>query len=177
MQNRCLLVSLALAAVLAGTISCSPDQKGEPAAGAASSAETALFTAKFKDFDRTFQPLQQWRGRPMLIYFWATWCEPCRNEVPELIRTYAKYQDKDLMIVGIAVDQTDKVQAFTKEFGITYPVLIGGNDALALSRQLGNGVGGLPFLVAVSRDGRVAGTHIGELSAGQLEELVTPLVS
>lgn len=175
MATSFLRKTVAALTLLAGALACSAERGA--VADEAASPEGALFAAQFKDFDRAFQPLEQWRGKPMLVYFWATWCEPCRNEVPELIKTYNKYRDRELMIVGIAIDQADKVAAFSKEFGINYPVLLGGNEALALSRKLGNGVGGLPYLVAVGRDGRLAARHIGELSAGQLERLVTPLVS
>ncbi|MEO6057082.1 MAG: TlpA disulfide reductase family protein [Gemmatimonadales bacterium] len=141
----------------------------------AGDAANPLFEAKFKDFNRTYQPLVQWRGRPLAVYFWATWCESCRREVPELVAAYDSHRDVELQIVGIAIDQTDKVEAFVKETGIPYPMLVGGNDALQLSRRLGNGVGGLPYMVIVNRDGRVVGTHIGELTPGKLTELLAPV--
>ncbi len=136
---------------------------------------TPLFEAKFKDFQRTYQPLAQWRGRPLAVYFWATWCESCRREVPELVQAYERNRNVGLQIVGIAIDQTDKVEAFVKETGIPYPMLVGGNDALQLSRRLGNGVGGLPYMVVVDREGRIVGRHIGELTPGKLDELLAPV--
>ncbi len=135
-----------------------------------------VFAARFKDFNRTMQPLGQWRGKPTVVYFWATWCEPCRHEVPALIKLYEKYRSKDLVVVGIAVDQTDKVQGFVGEYGISYPILIGGNDALDLSRRMGNGIGGLPFLVVIDRKGRVTATQLGEFPDARLEAMVAPLV-
>lgn len=141
----------------------------------ADEAANPLFEAEFKDFHRTYQPMAQWRGRPLAVYFWATWCESCRREVPELVAAYERHRNVGLQIVGIAIDQTDKVEAFVTETGIPYPMLVGGNDALQLSRRLGNGVGGLPYMVVVNRAGRVVGTHIGELTPGKLTELLAPV--
>ncbi len=158
-----------LSAAVAFVLSCAPPTRD--------ATTNPLFDAKFKDFHRTYQPLAQWQGRPMAVYFWATWCESCRREVPELVGAYERHRADGFQMVGIAIDQTDKVRQFVTETGITYPVLVGGNEALALSRQLGNGVGGLPFMVVVNRQGKVAGTHIGELQPGTLDSLlarVTP---
>ncbi len=138
---------------------------------------TLLFASSFKDFNRTGQPLRQWRGKTVLVYFWATWCEPCVREVPRLVKLYEKYRSRNLEIVGIAIDQTDKVREFSERYGINYHVLIGGNDALNLSRKMGNGIGGLPFLVVIDRNGKVAATYLGELTDEWLEQTVAPLLS
>lgn len=172
MKSRPALASIVAAAVVAGGALIYSFQALPTA-----DPDDPLFAARFKDFNRTFQPLEQWRGKPLVVYFWATWCEPCKREVPELIKVYEENKARGLEVVGIAVDNADKVQAFAKEYRITYHVLLGGNDALSLSRKMGNAIGGLPFLVAVDRKGRIIGTHIGELPPGKLEELVAPLVS
>lgn len=150
---------------------------GGKAARAAAPADPAqqLFAAGFKDFDRKLQPLAQFKGKPMVLYFWATWCKSCRHEVPELIALHDKYGGK-LSIVGISVDNTDKVRAFAKEYGINYTLLLGSNDAIALSKQLGNTVGGLPFAVIVDAKGDIVQTLLGETKPGKFEELVVPLV-
>lgn len=141
---------------------------------AVASAEP-LFAASFKGFDRKPQALAQFKGKPMVVYFWATWCKSCKKEVPELIALHAKYGSQ-INVVGIAIDNTDKVQAFARDHQINYPVLIGSNDALALSKQLGNSVGGLPFAVVVDAAGRVTQTLLGETPPGKFEELVRPLI-
>ena len=145
------------------------------AAAAADARSQALFGASFKDFERQLQPLAQFQGKPMLLVFWATWCKSCKHEVPELIGLQRKYGDK-LAVVGISVDNTDKVRAFAKEYGINYTLLLGSNDAMALSRQLGNSVGGLPFAVMVDAKGEIVHTLLGETAPGKFEELVRPLV-
>jgi len=144
---------------------------GDAAPGEAASAQP-LYQASFKDFDRVKRPLAEWQGRPLLVYFWATWCESCRRDVPELIRVYQSNRQDSLAVVGVAIDQTDNVHDFVKEYRIPYPMLVGGNDALALTRRLGNGLGGLPFFVAVDRRGRVVRTRLGEMPADTLNLLV-----
>ncbi len=148
---------------------------GRGAPGAPVSADP-VFASSFKDFNRQLQPLAQWRGKVTLVYFWATWCEPCRHEVPALIRLYENYRSRDLVIVGIAVDQTDKVRKFVQDYGINYSILIGGTDALELSRKMGNHIRGLPFLVVIDRQGQVVATQLGEFPDERLEEMVVPLM-
>ena len=151
-----------------------------PLMGAAQAAPSAadaqaLFAASFKDFDRKQQALAQFKGKPMVVYFWATWCKSCKQEVPELIALHKKYGGK-LHVVGIAIDNTDKVREFAKANQINYTLLLGSNDAVALTKQLGNGVGGLPFAVVVDAQGRIVKTLLGETPPGKFEELVRPLV-
>lgn len=141
------------------------------------SGSTPLFASSFKDFDRKLQPLSQWKGKPLVVYFWATWCKSCKQELPELIALHEKYKNKGVTVLGIAIDNTDKVREFVKEYKVSYPVLIGGNDATALSKSLGNKVGGLPFAVVVDPKGNVVGRLLGETKPGKFEELVRPLAS
>ena len=135
-----------------------------------------LFAASFKDFDRQLQPLSQYKGQPMLVYFWATWCKSCKQEVPELKALYEKYKGRNLRVIGISADNTDKVREFAKEYAINYTLLLGSNDAIALSKQLGNTVGGLPFAVVINAKGQIVKTVLGEVPPGRFEELVRPLL-
>ena len=84
------------------------------------------------------QRLDQWRGQVLVVNFWATWCVPCREEMPEFIREQAARGGRGLQFVGIAVDQPDKVVRFAEEIGLNYPTLVGGLGAMELSRDLGN---------------------------------------
>ena len=139
-------------------------------------SSTPLFAASFKDFDRQLQPLAQYKGQPMVVYFWATWCTSCKREVPELKALYEKYKSRKLQVIGISVDNTDKVREFAKEYAINYTLLLGSNDAIALSKQLGNSVGGLPFAVVIDAKGNIVKTVLGEAPPGHFEELVRPLL-
>lgn len=179
MAARRRLERLALLAVIAAgstSIAAGPEPQANAPAGQSSDSSAALFAASFKDFDRHPQPLAQFRGHPMVVYFWATWCTSCRQEVPELKALHAKYKDRHLQVIGISADNTDKVFAFAKAQSIDYTLLLGSNDAIALSRQLGNSVGGLPFTVVVDANGKIVSTVLGAAPPGKFEELVRPLL-
>ena len=147
-----------------------------PGAAQQAVSSAPLFAASFKDFDRQLQPLAKYKGQPMLVYFWATWCKSCKQEVPELKALHEKYKSRNLQVIGISADNTDKVREFAKEYAINYTLLLGSNDAIALSKQLGNSVGGLPFAVVIDAKGNIVKTVLGEAPPGRFEELIRPLL-
>ncbi len=112
----------------------------------------------------------------MVINFWASWCEPCRKEIPEFIEFQEKFRTDGLVFVGIAVDQKERAAAFSKEIGINYPVLVGDLRAMALAEAAGNRQGALPFTVVIDRSGKIIGTKLGSLSPSKLESMVKPLL-
>jgi peroxiredoxin len=120
--------------------------------------------------------LGQWRGKLLIVNFWATWCAPCREEMPEFVRVQTEFGAKGLQFVGIAVDDADKVRQFATEIGLNYPALIGGYGAMELSKTLGNRVMALPFTVIISRDGTIAHTQLGPLKGDQLRQIVSKLL-
>lgn len=119
------------------------------------------------------QSLTQWRDKVLLVNFWATWCEPCREEVPVLIKMQSTHADKGLQIVGISVDSVDKVIDFSLKFKINYPLLIAGFEVVELLRELGNRGGSLPYTVILDRDGNVQTTHLGGLTERELQKLLS----
>lgn len=141
---------------------------------AAASAE--MFALTLPDPQGRPEPMTQWRDKVLVVNFWATWCEPCREEVPALIRTQQKYAPNGVEIVGIAVDSAAKVRDFAKEYGISYPLLVGGLETIEVSRKLGNKIGGLPYTVIVDRGGRVAHTRLGGISEADLDRVLRPLL-
>lgn len=132
----------------------------------------ALLALTLPDLAGREQAISQWKGKLLLVNFWATWCGPCREEMPNFVRVQAANASNGLQIVGIAVDQPDKVRQFANELGINYPILLGGYGAIELSRALGNTVGALPFTVVVDRHGKVVFTHLGALHEPRLGELL-----
>ena len=122
------------------------------------------------------QSLGQWPGKVLVVNFWATWCAPCREEMPEFVRAQSEYGARGLQFVGIAVDQADKVEQFSKEFGLNYPSLIGGYGAVELSKTLGNRLAALPFTIVVDRQGRIAHTQLGPLKPDKLRAIVDKLL-
>lgn len=128
------------------------------------------------DLDGKKLDLSSLRGKVVVVDFWATWCAPCREEMPEFIRAQGEWGGRGLQFVGIAVDQADKVRQFAGEIGLNYPALIGGYGAMELSKSLGNQLMALPFTVIIGRDGTVAHTQLGPLRDAQLRSIVGQLL-
>ena len=147
---------------------------GGDGAGEMGAAETVM-AVRLPDLRGQSQPLTQWRGRVLVVNFWATWCTPCREEIPMFVRLQNKYRAQGLQFVGIAIDQPDKVQAFSHEFAINYPILIGGIETVELSRQAGNRIGALPFTVGIDRNGKIAATQLGEFKEAKLDAMIHSL--
>lgn len=143
---------------------------------AASAAVSVMLATEIPDLEGKLQSLQQWRGKVVVINFWATWCAPCREEIPILIRLQDKYRDRGLQFVGIAIDQPDKVRPYAAELGMNFPVLIGGVGAIDLTRKLGNRAGVLPFTVIITRDGKIARTEIGAVKEAKLEPFLASIL-
>ena len=139
---------------------------------AAQRAIDTLYATSLPDLESRPQAFSQWKTKTLVINYWATWCEPCREEIPALTRMQAKYSSKSVQIVGIALDSPDKVQAFAKSYGINYPLFIGGMGMMDLMHAQGNDIGALPFTVIVSPGGVRARTHLGALSEPQMESLI-----
>ena len=117
-----------------------------------------------------------WSGKVMVVNFWATWCPPCRREMPGFVELQKRYGDKGLQFVGIAVDNADAVREFVSKVRPNYPILLGGDPSLDLSTRLGNRYGSLPFTAIIDRSGRVRHVQAGEIDKGALERLVRPLL-
>ena len=118
-----------------------------------------------------------WDGQIVLYNFWAAWCPPCRREIPDLSEVREFYRDDGFEVVGIALDDEDKIKDFLAQMPhVRYPQLIGYNDAMALSRALGNRSGGLPYSVLVDRGGIIRFVKAGELKKAELIERLEALL-
>lgn len=137
---------------------------------------SALLALSLPDVSGTPQSLAQWRGKVVVVNFWATWCAPCREEMPEFVKAQEEFGARGLQLVGIAVDDADKVSKFVKDIGLNYPALIGGYSAIDLSKSVGNRLAALPFTVVIDRQGNVAHTQLGQLKPDQLRSILTKLL-
>ncbi len=113
-----------------------------------------------------------WHGRSLIVNFWATWCAPCRREIPLLSALQRNHAAEGFQVIGVAVDYRDKVLAYADEMKIDYPLLIGEQEALDAAAAFGVDVVGLPFTVFSDAQGRIIAAHMGELTAGQADVIL-----
>jgi peroxiredoxin len=121
--------------------------------------------------------IANWRGKSLIINFWATWCAPCRHEIPLLQSLRREWRARDVEVVGIAVDDRDKVVAYADELKIDYPLLIGEDDALDVARAFGVGSPAFPFTVFTDRRGEVVALYVGELRKTQADLILSVVQS
>jgi thiol-disulfide isomerase/thioredoxin len=113
--------------------------------------------------------IKAWEGKSLIINFWATWCAPCRREIPLLRALHSDWAGRGMSVVGIAVDYRDKVLAYADELKINYPVLIGEQDALDVAAAFGVETPAFPFTVFTDRRGEVVALYLGELHRSEAD--------
>ena len=124
------------------------------------------------DVDGEKRYFSEWQGKLIAINFWATWCAPCREEIPAFIELQSKYQQQGLQFVGIALEQAEDVKDFMKEYSINYPLLVGGDEVISIATQLGNNIGAMPYTVFVNSEGKIAFTRRGPLMMDEAEAVI-----
>ncbi|WP_082117161.1 TlpA family protein disulfide reductase [Sedimenticola thiotaurini] len=133
-------------------------------------AESQMPAFSFPDLDGQQQSSDQWAGKVLVVNYWATWCPPCRKEMPLFIETQQNYQDRGVQFVGIAIDDPDMVQDFVDVYDIGFPILIGSTKAIELSNRMGNRFDSLPFTVIFDRQGKTRYIQSGEMKREVLEK-------
>lgn len=129
------------------------------------------------DLNGTLQPLSQWRGKPIMLNFWASWCKPCEEELPILQELHQRHQAQGARLVGIALDEPEAAQAMAEELGVEYPILVADfAEGMLLMEAYANIGGAMPYTVTIDRQGKVAARHWGKLSARQAENMIVPLL-
>ncbi|MGD8999424.1 MAG: TlpA disulfide reductase family protein [Granulosicoccaceae bacterium] len=131
---------------------------------------------RLPDLEDRVRSIAEWDGKVMVVNFWATWCPPCRKEVPAFIALQEQYGEQGLQFVGIAIDEKDKVIDFSDTYGVNYPMLVGDLDAIKLGKAYGNRFGALPYSVIINREGKIAFTQRGELTREIAETEINKLL-
>lgn len=173
MSQRSFFALVAALALAAGTILW---LLGRPAVRTTAPADTpqitaaALYATAFTDADGRSQALGQFQGRLLVLNFWATWCGPCREEMPAFTRVQARWKDRGVQFLGISAEEGEKVGRFGRDLGVTYPLWTGGDQVAELSRRLGNRLGVLPHTVLIAPGGEVLETRVGPYTEGELEQ-------
>jgi len=168
-------LAAAAAGFLLGPILLQPRSRDGADEGTAS-ANLALASAALLDLAGQSRRLSEWQGQVLVCNFWATWCAPCREEIPLLMAARQKYGPKGVEIVGIAIDNATKVREFSSTFNISYPILLAEAGGLDLMRQLGNRAGGLPYTVVADRQGTLVHRKLGAFKGTDLDSILAPMV-
>lgn len=162
--------ALPLAAVLAGLLGYLVANWWRGGQGEEAPTQAAAF--RLFDLSGEAHTLADFPGRFVLLNFWATWCPPCREEIPVLIAAQTRHGAQGLQVLGIAVDTAEAVAGFHAQTRFNFPSLLGGDDVLALIGDYGNAAGVLPYSVLIGPDGRVLARHRGAFTAATLATLL-----
>ena len=140
-------------------------------AGTAVAASPVYPTFDLPDLDGQARQIDEWAGKHLLLNFWATWCAPCRREIP-LLKAFQDAHGDLYQVIGIAVDFVEPVQAYAEAITFNYPVLTGQEDAMAVAESSGVEFIGMPFTMIVTADGELLTAHIGEIHQEDLDHIV-----
>ena len=163
--TRSTLISVAIIGLLLGFLS-------QQYPSAAPHTAHPLDKITLPDLSNTPRSLAEWAGKKRVINFWATWCPPCRKEIPALITLQNNSTTNNVQVISIAIEDKQSVQSFLKDYPINFPVLIAGDDGITLSTKMGNRANAVPFTVFIDGDGAIQKTHAGEISLLELQELI-----
>jgi thiol-disulfide isomerase/thioredoxin len=141
----------------------------------ASDPVPALYAQVLPDAGGRQQALAQWQGKVLLVNFWAPWCAPCVEEMPELSSIHQQFSGKNLQVIGIGIDSQAKIAQFAEKLKVAYPLYVAGMDGSELARKFGNTSGGLPYTVLIGADGQVRKTYLGRLKFEQLRSDLSAL--
>jgi peroxiredoxin len=139
-------------------------------------AVKGLMDLSLPDLTGKTQRLAQWQGKILVVNYWATWCAPCRQEMPAFSRLHDKYAAKGVQFVGISIDSAEKVEAFQKETPVSYPLLIGSMSTMESAVALGNINQGLPYTAILDSQGNLVATKLGRLAEDKLEAQLETLL-
>ena len=168
LARTALIIAVALAAAAAGYL-VSHLSHSDP------SAARQLLALTLPDSDGKAQALQQWQGKILVVNFWATWCPPCREDMPGFSRLQSQLEGNGVQFVGIGIDSASKINEFSKTTPVSYPLLVGSPGLMEIMSLLGNEAGGLPFTVVFGRDGHQEQSRLGIWKEAELQALLGKL--
>ena len=132
----------------------------------------AVYSAKFTDLQGNERTLGQWDRQLLIVNFWATWCGPCKEEIPSLVKLQSKFGASGVQFVGIAADSKVNVANFGQKIAINYPLFIDEAGAIQVSKRLGNRLGLLPHTVMFSPGGQIIFNKLGIINEGELSDII-----
>lgn len=132
----------------------------------------AFFANPWQTPDGKSANTDDWRGKVLVVNFWASWCPPCVEEMPTLDKIAQEYVSKNVLIVGIGIDSPSNIRQFLEKTPVSYPIMIGGLDGSALAKQMGNAQGALPYTVIINAKGKSVFTKLGKISEEELKKAI-----
>ena len=132
----------------------------------------AFFANSWKTPDGKPVNTDQWRGKVLVVNFWASWCPPCVEEMPTLDKLQQEFLSQNVLIVGIGIDSPSNIREFLEMTPISYPIVIGGLEGSNLSKQMGNAQGALPYTVVIKANGQASNSKLGKMSEEELRKAI-----
>lgn len=139
-------------------------------------ASAELLALSLPDADGAQRTLSDWRGRILVVNFWATWCPPCIKEVPDFVRVSQRHATDQVQFVGISIDGAEAVKTFAAEHKVPYPLLVATPQVLEMASRFGNTAQALPFTVILDREGVIRDVKLGTLNEEELERKIRSLL-
>ncbi len=163
------IIGISLLALLAGVLTSQWIYK----TGLASDpAIKAFFANPWQTPDGKSVNTEQWRGKVLVVNFWASWCPPCVEEMPTLDKLNAEFSSKNVLFVGIGIDSPSNIREFLKNTPVSYPIVIGGLEGSILSKQMGNSQGALPYTIIINSNGKASSSKLGKISEDELRSAI-----
>jgi thiol-disulfide isomerase/thioredoxin len=135
-----------------------------------------FFSAKLTDTNNKVVSMREYQGKILVINFWATWCAPCREEMPELSLLQDKYKNQNVVVLGIAIDEASAIKTFQTQTPVNYQIFVSENEGLPLAERLGNNKGVLPYTLIIDQHGKIAKNYFGKINYPMLADEITPLL-
>jgi thiol-disulfide isomerase/thioredoxin len=176
MNRSKIAINLALAAVVAMGIRLALHNKpaDSPISKPAKILPQQLPSFSMQDSSGATRHSSEWKGKILVVNFWATWCPPCLEEMPELVVFQDQYSPQGVQVVGVAVDNLEQVKGFIELYGINFPVVLGQDDAIELGKKMGNRISALPYTAIFDQNGKTLYAQPGKISLDILEGIVKP---
>lgn len=165
-KKNLVIIAVALTCAVAGA---AVGMKTTAPAPAAAGAVSSLFAQSMNDAAGKAQALSAFKGKALIVNFWAPWCAPCVKEMPELAELAGEIAPKNINVIGIGIDTPTNIAQFAAKVKVTYPLYVAGMSGTDLAREFGNKAGGLPYTVLIGADGKVKKTYLGQIKFKELK--------
>ena len=132
----------------------------------------AFFTNPWQTPDGKLADTEKWRGKVLIVNFWASWCPPCVEEMPTLDKLQGEFKSQNVLFVGIGIDSPSNIREFLEKTPVSYPIVIGGLEGSNISKQMGNSQGALPYTIVINAQGKATSSKLGKISEEELRKSI-----